>query len=282
MAMLRRLPVQGHTPVVYALARPSSQRCLAGRTISGVVDNALTSENIALTYTSTNSYANAGRDDAAEPVADVVSASDLDAMNDDELAEYLANESHAQRSQRFEQEAMDYLDQLYGLALRMTRNPVDAEDLVQDAYMKAFASFHQFKPGTNLRAWLFRILTNSYINSYRKSQRRPQVAGDGEIEDWQLARSESHSSTGLRSAETEALDLIPDTIITDALDQLSPEFREAVLLADVEGFSYKEIAEIMGTPIGTVMSRLNRGRAQLRNLLTDYARQRGIGGVRND
>ena len=187
-------------------------------------------------------------------------------------------ETDAERAARFERDALPFLDQLYGAALRMTRNPADAEDVVQEAYAKAFSSFHQFTPGTNLKAWLYRILTNTYINSYRKKQRSPQTGLGEDIEDWQLARAEQHTSTGLRSAEMEALDRMPDQVVTDAMEQLAPDFRTAVYLADVEGFSYKEIAEIMGTPIGTVMSRLNRGRTQLRALLADYAAERGIGG----
>ncbi|WOQ15536.1 sigma-70 family RNA polymerase sigma factor [Raineyella sp. W15-4] len=193
-----------------------------------------------------------------------------------------ATETPEERAARFEREAMPYLDQLYGAALRMTRNAADAEDVVQDAYAKAFASFHQYRPGTNIKAWLYRILTNSYINTYRKQQRRPQISGGEEVEDWQIARAADHDSTGLKSAETEALERIPDGDVSDALAQLSPERRMAVYLADVEGFSYKEIAEIMGTPIGTVMSRINRGRKQLRDLLADYAHERGLGRSREE
>ena len=187
-----------------------------------------------------------------------------------------ANETDEQRVARFERDALVFLDQLYGAALRMTRNPTDAEDLVQDTYVKAFASFHQFTPGTNLKAWLYRILTNSFINTYRKKQRQPQLSGGDQIEDWQLARAEAHTPEGLRTAEMEALDRMPDSAVTEAMNALSPDFRLAVYLADVEGFSYKEIAGIMGTPIGTVMSRLNRGRNQLRVALADFARDNGL------
>jgi len=196
-------------------------------------------------------------------------------------ADLATTETDAERSTRFETDALAYLDQLYGAALRMTRNPTDAEDLVQETFAKAYASFHQFTPGTNLKAWLYRILTNTFINSYRKKQRQPQSSGS-EVEDWQLARAEAHTSTGLRSAETEALDRMPHSAVTDAMNALAPDFRLAVYLADVEGFSYKEIAEIMGTPIGTVMSRLNRGRNQLRVSLADFAREHGLVGGDHD
>lgn len=188
----------------------------------------------------------------------------------------LATETVAERDARFERDALEFLDQLYGAALRMTRNPADAEDLVQETYAKAYAAFHQYQPGTNLKAWLYRILTNTYINTYRKAQRSPKLADGEDVADWQLARAESHTSRGLRSAEMEALDRMPDSAVTEALQNLSPDFRLAVHLADVDGFAYKEIAEIMGTPIGTVMSRLNRGRKQLRAALSDYAREHGL------
>ncbi len=188
----------------------------------------------------------------------------------------VATETPEERAARFEREAMPLLDQMYSAALRTTRNPTDAEDLVQETYAKAFAAFHQYRPGTNLKAWMYRILTNSFINSYRKKQRQPLESDAGEVEDYQLARAASHTSTGLRSAETEALDHLPDSDVTRALASIGEDFRMAVYLADVEGFSYKEIAEIMDTPIGTVMSRLHRGRKQLRELLTDYAVERGV------
>ncbi|MEE4021755.1 sigma-70 family RNA polymerase sigma factor [Gordonia sp. PKS22-38] len=185
-------------------------------------------------------------------------------------------ESQEALTERFERDALPLLDQMYGAALRMTRNPADAEDLVQETYVKAFSAFSSFREGTNLKAWLYRILTNTYINGYRKKQRQPAQYPTEEITDWQLAATAEHSSTGLRSAEIEALEALPDDDIKNALQELPEDFRMAVYYADVEGLPYKEIAEIMDTPIGTVMSRLHRGRRQLRDLLADVARERGF------
>lgn len=182
----------------------------------------------------------------------------------------------------FVSDVAPFREQLYPAALRMTRNSADAEDLVQETFTKAFANLHQFRPGTNLRAWLYRILTNTFINGYRKQQREPRQETTDQIKDWQLAAAETHTSSGARSAESEALDRVPDGTIRSALARLPEEFRLVVYLIDIEGYSYKEVAERMATPLGTVMSRLHRARRQLRDLLGDYAAARGIAGAGRD
>ncbi len=177
----------------------------------------------------------------------------------------------------FESQAIPFMDQLYAAGLRMTRNPADAADLVQETFVKAYAAFGQFEQGTNLKAWLYRILTNTFINNYRKKQRDPYQGTIDEVEDWQLGGAESVTQgRSTRSAEAEAIDHLPDSAVKEALQAIPEDFRMAVYFADVEGFSYQEIADIMKTPVGTVMSRLHRGRRMLRDLLTEYAHERGI------
>ncbi len=180
-----------------------------------------------------------------------------------------------ERRERFEELALPHIDRLYAAALRYTRDPGDAEDLVQEAYAKAYSAFHQFEPGTNIRAWLYRILTNTYINLYRKQQRRPDEYPQEEIDEFSLY--DWLGGVGA-SAEREVLDSITAEEVKQALAELPEQFRMAVFLADVEGFSYKEIADMMGTPVGTVMSRLHRGRKQLQKALAEYARARGVVG----
>jgi len=178
----------------------------------------------------------------------------------------------------FADQAMQYAPQLYSSALRMTRNRADAEDLVQETYLKGFRSFSSFTEGTNLRAWLFRIMTNTYINKYRAKQRRPDEVDLGETEDLYLYKNLGalqDSSVG-RSAEESLMELLPDDEVKRALEELPDNFRLPVILADVEGFAYKEIAEMLDIPIGTVMSRLHRGRKAMQKVLHDYALTRGL------
>ena len=178
----------------------------------------------------------------------------------------------------FADEAMQYAPQLYSAALRMTRNQADAEDLVQDTYLRAYRSFESFEAGTNLRAWLFRILTNAYINRYRAKQRRPVESDLGDLEDLYLYRRLGSMETAAASlsAEEQFLDLFPDAEVKQALEGLPDNFRLPVILADVEGFSYKEIAEMLEIPIGTVMSRLHRGRKAMQKALFAYAEAHGL------
>ena len=178
---------------------------------------------------------------------------------------------------RFQEEALPLLDPLYGAALRMTRNPADAEDLVQETMLRAYRAFDRFEPGTNLKAWLFRILTNAYINAYRKRQREPQKVSAEQVEDFDIYQElRNHDAQFDETPETIVLGSLVDTDITDAIDDLPEQFRLAVVLSDIEGFSYAEMAEIMDVPMGTVMSRLHRGRRALQKRLWDLARERGI------
>jgi RNA polymerase sigma-70 factor (ECF subfamily) len=178
---------------------------------------------------------------------------------------------------RFQDEALPLLDSLYAGALRMTRNPADAEDLVQETMLRAYRSFDRFEPGTNLKAWLFRILTNAYINVYRKRQREPQKVSQDDVEDFDLYQElKDHDPQFSATPETIVLDSLVDSDITDAIDDLPEQFRLAVVLSDIEGFTYAEMAEIMDVPMGTVMSRLHRGRKALQKRLWDLAKERGI------
>jgi len=181
----------------------------------------------------------------------------------------------ADRSE-FAEEAMQHAPQLYSAALRMTRNSSDAEDLVQETFLKAYRSFASFQDGTNLRAWLFRILTNTFINTYRAKQRRPQETDLADVEDLYMYKRIGALQTAARSAEDQMLDLFTDDEVKASLEELPEAFRLPVLLADVEGFAYKEIAEMLDIPIGTVMSRLHRGRKAMRKRLFDYAQARGL------
>jgi RNA polymerase sigma-70 factor, ECF subfamily len=178
----------------------------------------------------------------------------------------------------FSDQTMDLMPSLYAAALRMTRNRADAEDLVQETFLKAFAAFHQFEEGTNLKAWLYRILTNTYINSYRAKKRRPEETELDEVEDLYLYRRIGGLEAAMagRSAEDELLDRFTDAEVKQAVEELPESFRMAVLLADIEGFSYKEIAEILDIPIGTVMSRLHRGRKALQRRLYEFAVERNL------
>jgi RNA polymerase sigma-70 factor, ECF subfamily len=220
------------------------------------------------------------QDDEADlaEAPDDAEAEELEETVEEGLDDVEQAPDQARLRELFEEQALPFIDQLYGAAMRMTRNPADAQDLVQETFVKAFGAFRSFQQGTNLKAWLYRILTNTYINSYRKKQRDPYKSSTDDLEEWQLGEAQSTTSASRtsRSAEAEAIDHLPDSTVKDALQSISEDFRLAVYLADVEGFSYQEIADIMHTPVGTVMSRLHRGRRLLRERLTEYAQERGI------
>jgi len=184
---------------------------------------------------------------------------------------------HTELAARFERDAVPLLDGFYPQAMKMTRDPTEAEDLLQETAAKAFAGFHGFRDGTNLGGWLYRILLNTHISGYRKQQRRPVQWLTDEITDGQLLAEARHSSIGLRSAEDQVLDQLGDNDVRDAMRQLPEKLRTAVYYADIEGRRFKEIAELTNAPIGTVMSRLHRGRHRLRGLLAEVARDRGYG-----
>ena len=193
------------------------------------------------------------------------------------MAERARAELSVEDEARFERDALPLLDSLYGGALRMTRNPTDAEDLVQETMLRAYRSFDRFEAGTNLKAWLFRIMTNAYINTYRKKQREPQKVSQDEVEDFDLYQElKNHDPQFSATPETIVLDQLVDTDIIEAIEDLPEQFRLAVMLSDLEGFSYAEMAEIMDVPMGTVMSRLHRGRKALQKRLWELARDRGI------
>ena len=193
------------------------------------------------------------------------------------MKEANAPDTKSEKLRAFEEQALPLMPQLYGAALRWTRNPSDAEDLVQETFAKAYAAWDKFQQGTNLKAWLYRIMTNTHINLYNKRAKDQAKGGLDELEDWQVGSGESVTAKAARSAEAEAMDNLPSTIIRESLDQIPDEFRMVVYYAVVEGLPYAEIAEVMDTPVGTVMSRLHRGKKMLKELLTDYAKQEGFG-----
>ena len=193
------------------------------------------------------------------------------------MAERLPANVTEEDRERFQREALPLLDSLYAGALRMTRNPADAEDLVQETMLRAYRSFDRFEPGTNLKAWLFRIMTNAYINTYRKRQREPLKVSQDDIEDFDLYQElKNHDPAYSATPESIVLDNLLDSDITQAIDDLPEQFRMAVILSDLEGFTYAEMADIMDVPMGTVMSRLHRGRKALQKRLLDLAKEKGI------
>lgn len=203
-----------------------------------------------------------------------------DATNGVTTVRDVADETDAELAARFERDVFPLVDALFAGAMRLTRQRADAEDLVQETMMRAYSSFRTFQHGTNLKAWLFRVQANANINGYRKRMRRPAELCLDTIDEWRLCADAGRSPGALRSAEMEVLVSLPDEVIRDALDALPVDFRMTVYYADVEGLAHKEIGAIMGTPRGTVMSRLHRGRSRLRILLADVAADRGYARIR--
>ncbi len=183
--------------------------------------------------------------------------------------------SSADLVREFEEQTMPLMPQLFGMAKRLTRHEQDAEDLLQDTYVKAFAAWHQFEQGTNLKAWLYRIMHNSFLNTAVKRNKSQNDKSLDALEDWQTGDADSLTASATRSAEAEAIDNLPSKNVVEALDSLPEEFREVVLQAVVLGLPYAEIAKNMNTPIGTVMSRLHRGKKILRDKLTSFAIDEG-------
>jgi len=284
-ALLPVRPVSTAVPQLHSLAMPTPSEPVRSAADDAELEALVASQDDADDDLLDDEHEDDERDADENAIDDEADLSEAPDAAEEETLDETVEEAlddvapdQAQLRTLFEEQALPFIDQLYGAAMRMTRNPADAQDLVQETFVKAFGAFRSFQQGTNLKAWLYRILTNTYINSYRKKQRDPYKSSTDDLEEWQLGEAQSTTSASRtsRSAEAEAIDHLPDSTVKDALQSISEDFRLAVYLADVEGFSYQEIADIMHTPVGTVMSRLHRGRRLLRERLTEYAQERGI------